>query len=755
VSVVGACGSSAPAHTSVDDGRENPLRRWFDELTRGVGERPIPVERPEGSCGILHVGWNEHVLPILVSYAGVFVAASTLGEGRIVVFSGQDFLSSDPKSTFLGIEGNDALVRNAVRWASPLEADRPRVLVDNRAVADLLVDAGCNDVRVASILERGSEPPIEMRDWTASALDGIDVAVVLVNEWDCTHVRASEIASLRAFVERGGGLLIAGSNFHYAWAREDRDFRGNDIVAGSGLSFGDDDEPDLASARVAFDPPSSPVALWQAYLAGESLGASDMVRVPDAFASVARLGRLDEVERALRRLLAETPELPVAADDPEARLSAAVAMSLGPFPWPAVHPWAAAFPGVPAPGAERTESVVDVETSWTGARPLGLYAPPGELVTLRFADERVGDGLRIFVGDEYDDLRLCRNHREWRRAPALLRVFEVDAPVVPVSNPYGGPLYLIVPDAEGALPPGETVTVTVQGAIPMAVYTLGESRMSDWKRDLGRGAPHAILQARGSMRFVMPTSAAAKVDDPDRMLEFWSGFHASHAELAQEPSPRRFESHVIFDPQIGHGSANATSLVSSSMNADGRGIGRIALPLRCVESVLTLEAGEDDSYYWLIGHELGHQFQTDDWRGGDLDEIAVNLFPLYTENFYIHGGGEFETVGFEDEDYAHLDLRDLRWPDEELYRQLVLCFGWTALRRTFASYYDPAYPREEYGGHLDGFAIRFSAIVERDLTGFFEHWQYPLSEGAASKIRSFGFECWMPPGWPASGEVGR
>ena len=72
---------------------------------------------------------RERVLPILASDAGVFVAASTLGAGRIVAFSGQDFISSnDTSTTLIGIEGNDTLVRNAVRWASLLTGSRqPRM----------------------------------------------------------------------------------------------------------------------------------------------------------------------------------------------------------------------------------------------------------------------------------------------------------------------------------------------------------------------------------------------------------------------------------------------------------------------------------------------------------------------------------------------------------------------------------------------------------------------------------------------------
>ena len=82
-----------------------------------------------------------------------------------------------------------------------------------------------------------------------------------------------------------------------------------------------------------------------------------------------------------------------------------------------------------------------------------------------------------------------------------------------------------------------------------------------------------------------------------------------------------------------------------------------------------------------------------------------------------------------------------------LYRQLIAEFGWSAMKTVFRSYYDPAYPRSTYGGSLDGFAVRFSAIAQRDLVGFFQHWEYPLSESAAATIQGFGYEPWLPPGW--------
>ena len=69
------------------------------------------------------------------------------------------------------------------------------------------------------------------------------------------------------------------------------------------------------------------------------------------------------------------------------------------------------------------------------------------------------------------------------------------------------------------------------------------------------------------------------------------------------------------------------------------------------------------------------------------------------------------------------------------------------MKQVFHSYYVPAYPRSTYGSALDGFAIRFSATAQRNLVGFFQHWEYPPSASAAVAIRSFGHREWLPPGW--------
>ena len=699
-----------------------------------MGEYPLGVSLPEATNGTLEITLNPHVFPLVFDDQGVFAAASKLGSGRVVAFSGQDFMSSGDRSTLLGVGDVDTLLTNAATWASQLEQPtEANVLAANDAVANMLLSGGFTQVTVAdAFLPNGLW---EVRDWSSENLAGRDLAVVQVNEWGTLHLDPVDIANLRAFVENGGGLLVAGSALHWSWWLSDSasDFPANLLLEGTGIRWNANDVPNLIDARSTFDPLSPPDALWCAYIAGEELGASQLARLPGVFDAALQIGRTEEVDEALTRMILETPSLPVAASDPEARLSANVAASLGAHPWPLTHPWTSTFPGTPDSSLEATSGASVVDASWSGNRPLGYYAPPGMPVTVTVPPAWLERGLSIQVGERYDDLRNLDHIESWYRAPMMLRTFDITSETTEVTHAFGGAVYLVVPqDSTG------TIDVEISGAYPMTVYTQGSSTDEDWNSVQNIGVPQTILQELGHVRMVVETAAAQAVTAPSSVVDFWSQFHSHHIELAQEPQTRRYESHWIFDTQVGWGYANATDR-------------RITFPKLSEVWALRTQTGNED--WWLFGHELGHQFQNSDWSGGDVTEVCVNLFTMYTLNKYIHGGGNFETIGFEDGTLSHSELESYRWATADLfgklqlYRQLVFEFGWENMQAVFASYYEAQYPRAEFGSFMDGFAIRMSAITERNLADFFEHWEYPMSAEAGQTIRNMGHTAWMPPGW--------
>ena len=755
-------------------------------LTAGLPERPFvntTVGGTEGSTqtvGTLRLGLNRDAFPVLIVSPGdwpsVLVAGSRLGEGRVVAFAGQDFLSPGDRATLLGNASASRLLANAVRWTGAKSAAPLRVLVDNRRVADALAAQGIDGVEMVS--RRGPY----VSDWSTDALADVDVAVVLTNDWGTARLVEGAVGPLRAFTKRGGGLIVAGSALHWNMWIEERHgpFAGDALLEGAGLSYNLDSIDEIQSASTRIDVRALvPDLLWRAYIGSKHLDATRMALLPGVISAALELGRTEELDLALARLVRETPALPTSSALPRARLARAVGETLGPYEWPETHPWAAVFPGLPAQDARRVDGTVTVDAGRgefpaDASRrerhlPLGFYAAPSNLVTIEVPGSHATGELAVSVGELYDNLgEGYAEQSVWRRAPYLRREFPVTDRETTISNAYGGSIALNVPaDYSGAIP------VRVRGAIPMAVYTAGESNAAEWRAALDAGAPQAIIQKVGGIRFVISAERARGITDPGEVSAFWDRFQRHHAEFSGEPAPRAYESIWIFDPQVGRGYANASALRINYpllgehwVLAPGTAVGRAWIATLPSQGPTNHIYPPPESYspaahgvdWWIFGHELGHQWQTDDWTGHGITDVGANLFTMYTLNYYIFGGDDFN-VYTETREHGcaapvdHAALADLRWSSSDdceklaLYRQLIAEFGWDAMKQVFHSYYDRAYPRSTYGGKLDGFAIRFSAIVQRDLVGFFRHWEYPLSASAAATIRSFGHREWLPPGW--------
>lgn len=757
-----------------------------EAVTAGLPERPFENETvggTEGSTetvGTLRMGLHPDAFPVIVSQdvlvPSMLVAGSTLGEGRVVAFPGQDFLSSGDRATLLGTANADRLLANAVGWAGAKHTAPLKVLVDNQRIADALEDAGFEGIEVVG---SGSS---NVRNWSASTLADIDVAVVQANEWGTVHLVEQSVAPLRNFAENGGGLVVAASALHWNWWIEPNhgELTANVLLRGTGISWNEDSIDEIESASTDFDVRDlTPASVWAAYVDGAPLGANQMALVPPLFQGALELGRTEELERALARLVRETPSLPISSTSPEARVAAEAGETLGPYEWPETHPWAAVFPGEPAAGAEVVDATVNVDATWSGFPAdgtryerhlaLGFYAPPSALVTIEVPSQYATGDLHVSVGELHDNL-VRAAQPVWRRAPELRRTFPLADQQTGITNAYGGSIALIVPAGYAGMIP-----VTVKGAIPMAMYTAGESDAAGWHAALDAGAPQAIIRKPGGIRFVISAENARGITDPGEVSAFWDRFQQHHAELAGGPATGVAENIWIFDPQVGFGYANASwPRINHPLHAEvwvsvpGTAAGRSWIATLPEVGPTHHVAPPPSNYspsvhgvdWWLFGHELGHLWQTEDWGAGrtypEIGEVAVNLFTIYTLNTYLFGGGDSTLISSPDPAVStvdHASLINLRWPTADLferlsmYRQLVAEFGWSSMKKVFHSYYDPAYPRSTYGGELDGFAIRFSAIVQRDLVGFFRHWEYPLSESAAATIRSFGHEEWLPPGW--------
>ena len=177
-------------------------------------------------------------------------------------------------------------------------------------------------------------------------------------------------------------------------------------------------------------------------------------------------------------------------DDPVAdtliRVEAALTQGLPANELPA-HPSHAEFPGEVPANATRVSTTVPVDGNqsglpsnfgYAGARAhvrmsTGLYAAPGDVVTVTLPSEIVDSGTYVLVGAHSDKLW---SKTQLHRHPEIVRWWYVDDVSMEVGNAFGGPIYI-------AIEPGSTLgdfQVNFSNAVEAPMFVLGETSDFEW-----------------------------------------------------------------------------------------------------------------------------------------------------------------------------------------------------------------------------------------------------------------------------------
>ncbi|XP_033111434.1 uncharacterized protein LOC117112459 [Anneissia japonica] len=148
--------------------------------------------------------------PLVNMGKGKFVAAgSSYGEGRVVVFGHEEFVSRlDSVGDF------PIMVCNAIRWIAQKEEINVGFLVE-KGYKDLSVNLITNGFKVSVI--------------TTDELEGVDVLFT-----DCyKRFTKSQLLSLHEFIDKGAGMVLAGQNWEYKTSYA------NDLLQGCGIYITD------------------------------------------------------------------------------------------------------------------------------------------------------------------------------------------------------------------------------------------------------------------------------------------------------------------------------------------------------------------------------------------------------------------------------------------------------------------------------------------------------------------------------------
>ena len=413
------------------------------------------------------------------------------------------------------------------------------------------------------------------------------------------------------------------------------------------------------------------------------------------------------------------------------------------------HPAAAEFPGA-VDSKERVSRPVaydanlihrwdtaagnapNLATSPDAWQETGLYAAPGEVVTVTAGALPEGRTVRIVVGCHRDSLlKLAK----WQRFPIITRSFELQPGENKIANAFGGQLFIQVRNAgpakgkaarnAPAKASAGAASLTFANAVAMPTYVLGKDTPESWKQSLASSpapwvtfvAKHAILHVR--------RGTAAKIADPKAVTEWWDKAMDLQDDLValNRLAPER----VVPDIQISAGFMHSGYPFMCFINPSEASI---------VDIQKLATKGD-----WGFFHELGHNHQRTDWTFAGQTEVTCNFFSLYCMEKLVglpRGTGHGSIKDLDGNMAKRLANPPNMGAFEQLAPFIVLlhAHGWEPLRTTLRSYAEtPA--RGDAAAKQNAFVVRYGLAAKSDVSDFFGKLGYPVSAETKQALKAF------------------
>ena len=660
---------------------------------------------------------------------GPMFGAASWGSGRVIAVPDHQMLN-------MGSYGADSgsFYVNGIGWLADSAALDVAIVTLSQGSTDWLTSQGFTDVTTTD----------------ESGLSGaLATADVLIAGWLGTSEPQANLDAIADFVTTGGGLFIAdyGVGYDWWWGGPISDAIGNTLLREAGLGFssgfswdnGTIDATNRATGQV------NASYLLDALLNGTAgldpteleAAAGLLERIYDALPTDDPLAlELDAAFLSAISAITPTPATPVSDSFEQAMLLRELTI-LEALPLADVveHRSAVGCFGTVGSAARVTETVA-IDTAVTRWHSTGLYAAPGEIVTVTVPAAITGEGYVVRISGHVDNIS---GRGSWDRMPRVSRVFDLDATSVEIASPFGGALYIDI----GTEPTAASFDVTIAEAVEAPHFVLGTTTDADWLTERDLPAPFAELESE-HCTISLPSSMVDTVDDMEAVMTHWNQVVELQDALANHGALRTMAERINVDVQISVG------LLHAGYPTQGPDWASTAIP-----DTETL----DYTGSWGWYHELGHEAQRrpdKSWGWNNpytFDggvEATVNIFTSYAyDQIGQPSRGGWSWTG-ERIDVMKRALNALSTDTFAstgvgnklaMFLQLRDGFGWPMWTDVFDEYNaastQPADEQEE----RDTFLNRWSAIAGHDLSLFMvDHWGLQATPSAAT----LALPDWLP-----------
>jgi len=405
------------------------------------------------------------------------------------------------------------------------------------------------------------------------------------------------------------------------------------------------------------------------------------------------------------------------------------------------NPAAAAFPGDVKPGTKHvTDFRFTVDMNLPRWQFTGLYAAPGEVVTVNLSDEAAKRGLKVRIGCHTDNIS---PREKWSRFPSISRATELTSASTRIANPFGGLVYIEVPrdkdrggvemktyggyiwldeKVNSARP--ATVDTRITGGVAAPCFREGVTTPAQWASQLSAtGAPWGEMAGKRFV-FSLPIDILRSVKDPEAVMRYWDKV----LDDAWKFGGWRGERHVPerFVPDI---------MISAGYLHSGYPFMGHYLHAKEVVDLDTLKTKGN----WGFFHELGHNHEGQAYTFDGFVEVVVNLHTLYLMKSMANLDARQARPGWNPEAELKklVDGSDDAFARLALYVPLIDAFGFDSLTKTFQTYWAKDGMQGVGTGNqskIDAFVERYSMTVGKNCADYFALVHLKCSDPVAKKL---------------------
>ena len=218
------------------------------------------------------------------------------------------------------------------------------------------------------------------------------------------------------------------------------------------------------------------------------------------------------------------------------------------------------FPGTVAPSAPRlngeTVTIDGTYSRITGApvvndlapakRPTGFYAPPGEQIAITIPAGLTQAGLEVLVGAHDSDLssRIAIN-----RFVRIAKTFPLDTTTTLVANPFGGGIYIKVPEGSAL----GSFDVTIDGAVKAPYLSTRQGMatgVSQWQAELLAENVAWVDMESDKYMMTVPLHHVAPITDPEALMDGLDAIMDAYNYVGGRPPARNRAAYFLLDSML-------------------------------------------------------------------------------------------------------------------------------------------------------------------------------------------------------------